>query len=142
MPALENRVDSLTGIFAQSLTDCQQQLNALLVDTAESLRCASTEINEKLSTSLTTAQRGLYESIEQMVTRTEQQVMRLDDAMEDELTKALKNFGYQMTSLSEKFVSDYIPLTDKLRDLVRLAEHSEKIDNEDQRIKRSRITAQ
>jgi ribosomal 50S subunit-associated protein YjgA (DUF615 family) len=42
--------------------------------------------------------------------------------MEEELNKALKSFGMQLTALSEKFVSDYSPLTQKLQDVVKLAE--------------------
>jgi hypothetical protein len=45
--------------------------------------------------------------------------------MEDELNKALRAFGLQLTALSEKFVSDYSPLTDKLRDLVAIAQKGE-----------------
>ena len=46
----------------------------------------------------------------------------LDESMEEELNKALKSFGMQLTALSEKFVSDYSPLTDKLQRLVKMAE--------------------
>ena len=48
----------------------------------------------------------------------------LDESMEKELNQALQTFGYQLTALSEKFVNDYVPLTDKLRDLIKLAETS------------------
>jgi len=47
----------------------------------------------------------------------------LDDAMEDELTKALTTFGYQLSSLSEKFVQDYTPLTERLKELVHVLEN-------------------
>ena len=43
-------------------------------------------------------------------------------SMEKELTQALQTFGYQLTALSEKFVNDYAPLTDKLRELLKMAE--------------------
>ena len=57
--------------------------------------------------------------------RLEHHVVQLDTSMEDELNKALRAFGLQLTALSEKFVSDYSPLTDKLRDLVAIAQKSE-----------------
>ena len=53
--------------------------------------------------------------------RIEEQVVRVDQAMEVELSKALTTFGQQLAALSEKFVADYAPLTDKLRDVVELA---------------------
>jgi ribosomal 50S subunit-associated protein YjgA (DUF615 family) len=46
----------------------------------------------------------------------------LDASMEKELTQALQTFGYQLTALSEKFVNDYMPLTDRLREILTLAE--------------------
>ena len=46
----------------------------------------------------------------------------LDESMEKELTQALQTFGYQLTALSEKFVNDYMPLTDRLRELLNIAE--------------------
>ena len=45
--------------------------------------------------------------------------------MEEELNKALRAFGLQLTALSEKFVSDYSPLTDKLTELVNMARQVE-----------------
>jgi hypothetical protein len=48
--------------------------------------------------------------------------------MEEELVKALKTFGYQLTSLSEKFVSDYSPLTDKLAAVLQIAYSAQGID--------------
>jgi ribosomal 50S subunit-associated protein YjgA (DUF615 family) len=46
--------------------------------------------------------------------------------MEKELTQALQTFGYQLTALSEKFVNDYMPLTDRLREVIALAEQQSK----------------
>lgn len=122
LPALEQRVHSLTEGLASSIQSSQAKVSETVEASAESLRETSQLVNEKLAEVMERQQQGLLEQVEKMVTRTENQVMRLDDAMEDELTKALKTFGYQLTSLSEKFVSDYVPLTDKLRDLIAMAE--------------------
>ncbi len=56
--------------------------------------------------------------------RIEEQVIRLDHALDDELTKALNTFGRQLAALSEKFVEDYTPLTERLRDVVNIARAS------------------
>lgn len=122
LPALEQRVHSLTVGLSDSITSSQERMSHTLETTAESLRQTSKMVNETLAEVMEKQQTGLQEQVERMVTRTENQVMRLDDAMEDELTKALKTFGYQLTSLSEKFVSDYVPLTDKLRELIAIAD--------------------
>jgi len=50
------------------------------------------------------------------------QLATLEKGMEDELKKALTTFGYQLTALSEKFVNDYVPLTDRLQELLTAVE--------------------
>ena len=121
LPSLEGRIDSLTSNLARSINDSQQRVSELLINSAAEMKATSAEINAGMSASLVTSQNNLQDRFEQMLASTEKQVARLDDAMEDELTKALKTFGYQLTSLSEKFVHDYTPLTDKLHELVALA---------------------
>ena len=54
--------------------------------------------------------------------RVERQFVVLDESIEAELNKSLKSLGVQLSALSEKFVSDYSPLTDKLQRLVQTAE--------------------
>ena len=122
LPKLAGRVDTLTSQLAASVVDNQRQVGDFMGASAKALQETSLEINRSLSSSLEDAQRGLHERVEKMIERTEQQVNRLDDAMEDELTKALSTFGYQLSSLSEKFVQDYSPLTEKLQALVQFVE--------------------
>jgi hypothetical protein len=52
--------------------------------------------------------------IAEMVAKTKDQIAALDRALSEELTKSLESFGRQLSALSEKFVSDYTPLTDRL----------------------------
>lgn len=122
LPSLERRVQALTTDLAKSMTQSQNQISELMTTSAESLQKTSEVINKKLAVAMVRSQEGLSERIDKMVERTESQVMRLDDAMEDELTKALKTFGYQLTSLSEKFVNDYAPLTDRLKQLIDMSQ--------------------
>jgi hypothetical protein len=60
----------------------------------------------------------LGDTIEASTKRAEAQIIILDKAMEAELTRALSGLGQQLTALSQKFVEDYTPLTERLRDLV------------------------
>jgi hypothetical protein len=50
-----------------------------------------------------------------------EQVAVLDAALTEELKKSLESLGRQLAALSEKFVSDYSPLTDKPHRLVAVA---------------------
>ncbi len=123
LPKLEGRVDALTTQLATSVNENQKQVTEFMTRSATDLQTTSLAINTTLAETLEGAQRGLHERVEKMIERTEQQVSRLDDAMEDELTKALTTFGYQLSSLSEKFVQDYTPLTERLKELVHVLEN-------------------
>lgn len=53
----------------------------------------------------------------------EQQITLLDEALQDELKKSIEKMGSILTSLSMQFVNDYTPLTEQLREVVRMAEN-------------------
>ena len=42
--------------------------------------------------------------------------------VDEALEQAINDLGNNLADLSEKFVEDYLPLTEKLRDVVRIAE--------------------
>lgn len=50
------------------------------------------------------------------------QLAEFDDNLKQELSNCLTALGSQLASLSNKFVEDYAPLTDRLREVVRIAE--------------------
>ena len=56
---------------------------------------------------------------------TSDQMKTFDEELGKELNKALESLGSQLTSLSSKFVEDYEPLTEKLRELIRSFEKSD-----------------
>ena len=49
------------------------------------------------------------------------QMAALDEQMQQELSRSLEVMGRNLASISEKFVTDYTPLTDRLRDLVAMS---------------------
>jgi hypothetical protein len=54
----------------------------------------------------------------QLADRTTDQLVKLDTALETELSKSISSLGRQLTALSSRFVEDYTPLTDRLRSLL------------------------
>jgi DNA anti-recombination protein RmuC len=89
------------GAFQQTSS---AEMKQLLTDT---IKKSQTETNEQLLKSLEIVRQG---------------VITLDRGLQEELTKSLETMGRQLASLSEKFVSDYSPLTDRLREIVRIAQ--------------------
>lgn len=51
----------------------------------------------------------------------EDQVVKLDRELGAELTKSLNSLGNQLATLSNKFVSDYTPLTERLKQVVEMS---------------------
>ena len=77
---------------------------------AKALETSSDELNIQLKNSLEQAHNGMKANFQ-----------TFDEQMQQELTKVLEEMGTKLSSLSGKFVDDYGPLTEKLRDVVRMA---------------------
>ncbi|MHA7881548.1 MAG: hypothetical protein ACX931_17300 [Saccharospirillum sp.] len=124
LPQLESRILQLTDGMQQLVEVQNRQMHALLEEAASGIRDTSAQVSEALLTGTDTVQNRVGQQLEHILSRNDAQLARLEQSMEAELNKALMSFGYQLTALSEKFVNDYIPLTDRLNELVRLAEHN------------------
>jgi len=122
LPDLEKRVSQLTDVLYNSIDKSQHTLSASLTATSAEISLAVQRVNENLTTAVRDSQLLVNDQLENLLEQNNRRVNELDQAMEAELTKALKTFGYQLTALSEKFVNDYTPLTDKLQELLRVAE--------------------
>lgn len=122
LPALGEYVSELTLKLSASIEQNNESLTKVLASAAEDISQTVEQVTQSLASSVNQAHSGLAEHVEAMTDKTEKQMQLLDESMEKELTAALQTFGYQLTALSEKFVNDYIPLTDRLRDLLTLAE--------------------
>jgi hypothetical protein len=122
LPALGDYVSELTLKLSSSIEQNNQSLTQVLTQAATDISATVEQVNLGLAASVNQAHSGLAEHVELMTNKTNQHMQLLDESMEKELTQALQTFGYQLTALSEKFVNDYIPLTDKLRELLLVAE--------------------
>jgi DNA anti-recombination protein RmuC len=122
LPALAEYVSELTVKLTASIEENNASVTQLLSQAARDISATVSEVNESLAASVNAAHGGLAEHVQAMAEKTDAQARRLDEAMEKELTQALQTFGYQLTALSEKFVNDYMPLTDRLRSILQIAE--------------------
>jgi chromosome segregation ATPase len=87
-------------------------------DSASHLERANSSLSEFVETTTQTLQQSVESQTESM----QAAMARLDSSLEEELTKALNSLAGSLAALSERFVSDYQPLTERLREVVRLAE--------------------
>lgn len=114
LPAVERKFFQLSEELSNSVTRNQQLVGSALTESAKLL-------NETVASNQRTLSSTLAESARQtteLVAKTKEQVTVLDTALSEELRKSLESLGGQLAALSEKFVSDYTPLTEKLRRLV------------------------
>jgi ABC-type transporter Mla subunit MlaD len=126
LPALGSYVSELTEKLSSSIEKNNESLSEVLTKAAKDIALTVDEVTTSLARSVNQAHGGLAEHVEAMTNKTQAQMLLLDESMEKELTQALRTFGYQLTALSEKFVNDYMPLTDRLREVIALAEQQNK----------------
>lgn len=122
LPQLEERIGALTTGIAEQVHEQQRWTVEHITNAQEGIQKQMSEVMEKSGAQLVQQQQLTHQQLTRIAEKVERQVSVLDDSMEEELNKALQSFGMQLTALSEKFVSDYSPLTQKLQDVVKLAE--------------------
>ena len=108
-----------------AIEDFTGRIEAVIRSTHEGLESAIEKTNRELESTLQTQSRQLSTETERIFQlggeRMTQQIQLLDTALQEELTRALDSLGSQLASLSRRFVDDYSPLTEKLRDVVQMA---------------------
>ncbi|MCP5349678.1 MAG: hypothetical protein H7A10_01685 [Oceanospirillaceae bacterium] len=123
LPKLEDRITFLTKGLGEHLTAYHQNMERLIRDTGKQITGTTAQLGESLQTSYEQAFSQLDRRLESAMLQTDKQLSKLDAGMEQELNKALKTLGQQLAALSEKFVQDYSPLTERLKEVVELAKH-------------------
>ena len=122
LPQLEERITYLTTGLGEALEQYNSRMESMLSATTSSMDETTKQLTHTLQTSYSEAFSQLDNKIIQTLTQTDKQIAKLDAALEQELNKSLKTMGEQLAALSEKFVQDYSPLTEKLQTLVQLAD--------------------
>lgn len=117
LPAVEAKVVALTRQLSSAVEENQKVVGKALTENSTAIRAAV----ETAGKEITTANAACNKQIADLVGKTREQVTVLDAALTEQLTKSLTSLGGQLSALSEKFVSDYTPLTKKLKDVLQLA---------------------
>jgi phage shock protein A len=108
---------------AKNLSDgvqtSQTEITNVLKNTSTALQQAVADVKKVLLEAAQSANQELNAHVKHISEETSKEVVKLDQALERELTKAITTMGSQLTSLSKQFVDDYTPLTERLRDLIR-----------------------
>lgn len=117
LPAVQSKIMELTTQLSSAVQDNQKTVSAALSENAQQLKEALQSSHQGFVTTNTEANKQVTD----LMAKTKEQISFLDAALTEELKKSLESLGRQLTALSERFVSDYGPLTDKLRRVVEMA---------------------
>ena len=129
--ALEDQRSSfgeLQSGFADLLTksrESQQRFDEGIEQALESMQTALTKAMQAHAQAIDSSTDELQRHVSGAWTQTEdainEQIKALDEQMQQELTRSIETMGRNFATLSEKFVEDYGPLTDQLREIVQMA---------------------
>jgi ABC-type transporter Mla subunit MlaD len=117
LPNVERKVVELADQLTSAVALNQKTIHAALTENAKQLESVIQSSHQSMVSTGIEANR----QVTVLVEKTKEQVSALDAALTEELKKSLESLGRQLTALSERFVADYTPLTDKLRRVVELA---------------------
>jgi chromosome segregation ATPase len=125
----------------ESIGSALKSLQSAYNDTASAVKQQTAEQLSSLSNAHTQAQQQIEKFIRDATARYEgellnqmqdlqnrlvDQTQEFDKVLGEELTKSLESLGGNLSSLSEKFVSDYSPLTERLKEVVQIAQDLDK----------------
>ncbi len=127
-PVIEQNMTALTEGFAKNVDSTIESSRKSVEKLQLSLEEQSTFLDEhtkQVARSSNKVFEELGSSVESLVRENNKklstQFATFHDNMETELRKAISGMGSHLASLSEKMVSDYSPLTDRLRKVIELA---------------------
>ena len=119
------------------LTDVQkrhaQKVQELVLETIDSMNQQAKALSDSLQNSISTQHEKSHEAIRRNADHAEEfihdstekmksQVKALDDLLAGEVNKALVAFADNLAAISSKFSEDYMPLTQRLREVLTIAE--------------------
>jgi ABC-type transporter Mla subunit MlaD len=98
-------LSTLVNNASSNLPQLEERLNDMTVGLARGMQAANETFNQNMA---------------ELISKTKEQVMVLDTALSEELTKSLESFGRQMAALSQKFADDYGPITERLNAILKI----------------------
>ena len=118
MKELADKTTELTEQVTFGVKQNQDQMARVVRDAAVTFQGAIEDSRKLLFENMQTVNRQVNDHMKELADKTTEQLVKLDTALETELSKSISSLGRQLTALSRRFVEDYTPLTDRLRSLL------------------------
>jgi DNA anti-recombination protein RmuC len=118
IPRIEERMTEMIQQIEAGVRNSIDQIAAVTKATAQEVQTSQADMKRILTASAENIHKEVNSHVMKLSQQTRDQVVALDRALSEELTKSLDVLARHLTALSGKFVEDYTPLTDRLRELV------------------------
>lgn len=115
---LSENATKISELSQKQIENIEISLNSFFKESSEHM----SNLQENSNKFVENATNTLTSTVSEISETSKKQIEEIETALEKELTESLKTFAGAMVQLSQRFTSDYMPLTEKLRDLVRIAE--------------------
>jgi uncharacterized membrane protein YjfL (UPF0719 family)/ABC-type transporter Mla subunit MlaD len=120
-PEFSSKVDAMLKEINSGLANIQSEIASSVKNFGVQLQSSNAEMKTLLTDTIKKSQEDVSSSLKDQVATIKEGVITLDKVMQKELNDAIESMGRQLASLSTKFVDDYGPLTDRLREVVQLS---------------------
>lgn len=132
IPAINKNLDKITKEFGEQVqltvkktvefVDLQnEQYKSAFESLRDNVKQNQTQMDQFIRTSTDTSIKSMEKVSVQQEENIKRQLMAIDQALGEELSKALEMLGTNLSALSNKFVDDYTPLTNRLKEIVSIA---------------------
>lgn len=112
---------SVVPAITEQINNLTEKLETTVLNVTEKFESNSSLVTEFVEKSTADIQKAVDSHSEKV----QSSIETIDKGLEEELSKALNSLAGSLASLSAKFVEDYQPLTERLREVVRLAERTD-----------------
>jgi hypothetical protein len=120
-PSFSKKLSDLTETFKSGTDSITASVNQQVKTLSDQIQLKNNEFSELITKKIPEIQENVNVNLKKSQDKLSENFVMLEKNLEIELQKALMTLGQQLASLSEKFVSDYGPLTEKLKTLVNMS---------------------
>lgn len=120
-PEFASKVDAMLKEINEGMNNIQSEIASSVKNFGVQLQSSNAEMKTLLTDTIKKSQEDVSSSLKDQVATIKEGVITLDKVMQKELNVAIESMGRQLASLSTKFVDDYGPLTERLREIVQLS---------------------
>ena len=120
-PTFEVKTSEMLKQIEDGMKIVPDSIVKILQDNSSLIKDEQKKIFESIDKSLNELQNNLSDGLRKNVDIVKESVLTLDKSLQKELNDSLESLGRQLASLSNRFVEDYGPLTDRLREVVQMS---------------------